>query len=82
MTLIVLIYTQNTGKSANDILKIGSSISNRDGYVGGNDIKSAYIQLLPSDVLLAHHHAVRLSAASCSDVIPKLGYKVIPPSTK
>ena len=48
-----LISTQNTGKSANDILKIGSGISNRDGYVGGNDIKSAFIQLLPSDVLLA-----------------------------
>ena len=53
MTLLVLIYTQHMGKSANDILKIGSSISDRDGYVGGNDIKSAYIQLLLSDVLLA-----------------------------
>jgi hypothetical protein len=41
------------GKSANDILKIGSSISNRDGYVGGNDIKRPFSQLLPSDALLA-----------------------------
>jgi len=48
MTLLLLIYTQHMGKSANDMLKIGSSISSRDGYVGGNAIKRPFSQLLPS----------------------------------